>query len=89
MDEEKAATAAAVARARQDPRYLSRAPEKVRNDREVVLTAVTCNGSALEHASTELQADKEVVLTAVTNQKVRQLRHHFGHFSCSSQLDAT
>lgn len=36
------------------------------SDREVVLAAVSKDGSALEHAAKELQADREVVLRAVT-----------------------
>ena len=34
--------------------------------RQIVLTAVTKSGWALEYASTELRADREIVLTAVT-----------------------
>ncbi len=41
-------------------------PEPLRGDRELVMTAVTQDGWALEYASDALQADREVFLAAVT-----------------------
>jgi len=37
-----------------------------RNDKEVVLKAVSQNGSSLSYASKELKNDKEVVIKAVS-----------------------
>jgi len=37
----------------------------LKNDREIVLTAVQRNGNALRHASDELKKDREIVLAAV------------------------
>ena len=50
-----------------DGRFLQYASEKLKDDREIVLAAVTKSGSALEFASDKLKDDKEIVLTAVTN----------------------
>lgn len=41
--------------------------KKWKNDKDVVLIAVTNNGRALQYASETLRTDKEVVLAAVTN----------------------
>ena len=41
------------------------APDHLREDREVVTTAVAENGYALEHAADNLRGDREVVMTAV------------------------
>ena len=49
-----------------DGRFLHYASEKLKDDREIVLAAVTKSGSALEFASTKLKDDKEIVLAAVT-----------------------
>ena len=38
---------------------------ELRNDREVVLTAVSQDGRALEYASAEFKNDRKVVLAAV------------------------
>jgi len=48
-----------------DGRELRHAPESIREDREVVLAAVSEHGRALEFACAELRADLEVVLAAV------------------------
>ena len=40
---------------------------ELKNDKDVVLTAVKQNGGALEYASDELKADKDVVVAAVSN----------------------
>ena len=47
---------------------------ELRNDKEVVLAAVTKHGSALQHASEELRNSKEVVLVAV-RQNVEAFKH--------------
>ncbi|CAK9060148.1 Uncharacterized protein SCF082_LOCUS31727 [Durusdinium trenchii] len=44
---------------------LKSVPELLRNDRELVIAAVTKKGSALQFVSADLKNDKEVVLTAV------------------------
>ena len=49
-----------------DGRFLHYASEKLKDDREIVLAAVTKSGSALEFASDKLKDDKEIVLAAVT-----------------------
>jgi hypothetical protein len=41
--------------------------DRLRNDREVVLMTVKCDGTNLKYASKELQDDAEVVLAAVKN----------------------
>ena len=46
---------------------LKKCAEKLRNDKEVVITAVSKYGTALEYASKKLRNDKEVVMTAVSN----------------------
>ena len=47
--------------------FIEFATEALRDDKELVLKAVTSNGNALEFASDRLKADKEVVLAAVQN----------------------
>ena len=49
---------------RQNGLALRRYP-RLKADKDVVLTAVSQNGMALEYASEELKADKDVVLAAV------------------------
>jgi hypothetical protein len=46
---------------------LEYAPEKIRDNKEVVLASVLTNGSYLQHATDNLRDDKEVVLAAVKN----------------------
>ena len=48
-----------------DPAFLQVADEPLKGDRDLVLEAVRCCGSALQFASPELRADREVVRTAV------------------------
>merc|ERR1740139_1330215 len=49
------------------------ASERVREDRSIVLIAVTNAGAALEFASQELRGCKEVVVAAVTNDALAML----------------
>eukprot|EP00913_Durusdinium_trenchii_P018994 g17850.t1 len=44
---------------------LSKAPDEIRQDREVLLAAVSADDDALQWASTDLQGDRAVVLAAV------------------------
>eukprot|EP00971_Amphidinium_carterae_P168600 3340570-Amphidinium_carterae.1 len=44
----------------------AKVPKRYRADQEIVLTAVTRDGSALQYAAKECKADHEIVLTAVT-----------------------
>ncbi|CAK9084806.1 Cytoplasmic dynein 2 light intermediate chain 1 [Durusdinium trenchii] len=44
---------------------LSKAPDEIREDREVLLAAVSADDDALQWASTDLQGDRAVVLAAV------------------------
>ena len=46
---------------------LACASERLKNDHDIVLTAVTSEGSALHHASKRLQDDQGIVLAAVTS----------------------
>lgn len=50
----------------QDWRHLANAPLEVRNDRELIKSAImSSNGAALKHASPELREDQKMVLEAV------------------------
>mmetsp|Transcript_50608 Transcript_50608/g.134737 ORF Transcript_50608/g.134737 Transcript_50608/m.134737 type:complete len:247 (-) Transcript_50608:566-1306(-) len=62
--EQRAKTLEAV---QKNGRALRRAPDSLRDDKEVVLSAVRRAGLALEYASEALRRDREVVLVAVTN----------------------
>ena len=44
--------------------YIKVASEELKNDREIVLTAVSKNSGALQYASEELKKDREIVLAA-------------------------
>jgi len=48
--------------------YLGDVSKALQADREIVLTAVSNIGYALEYAAEKLKADKQVVMTAVTHQ---------------------
>jgi hypothetical protein len=48
---------------------LVHASDELRNDREVVLTAIKQNGLALKYASKELQADPELIQIASETQE--------------------
>ena len=45
---------------------LEDATEELKGDREIVMAAVSQNGSALERAAEELKGDREIVMTAVS-----------------------
>jgi len=57
---------------------LSKAPEHIQADREIVLAAIRQNVGALRYASAELRADPEVVLSAVRPNRLalRQVVEH-------------
>ena len=48
---------------------------ELKNDRDVVLVAVTQNGRALEWASAELKNDRDIVLVAVRQAGFGAYRH--------------
>jgi hypothetical protein len=52
-----------------DGLILVHASDELRNDREVVLTAIKQNGLALKYASKELQADPELIQIASETQE--------------------
>lgn len=52
---------------RNDGSELKNLPVNFREDKEIVLAAITNYGSSLEYASSEIKADKEIVLKAVKN----------------------
>ena len=54
--------------------FLSWASEELRNDKDIVMVAVTQNGEALEYASEELRNDKDIVMAAM-EQNWRALRY--------------
>eukprot|EP00405_Crypthecodinium_cohnii_P009302 CAMPEP_0206429424 /NCGR_PEP_ID=MMETSP0324_2-20121206/6232_1 /ASSEMBLY_ACC=CAM_ASM_000836 /TAXON_ID=2866 /ORGANISM="Crypthecodinium cohnii, Strain Seligo" /LENGTH=383 /DNA_ID=CAMNT_0053895101 /DNA_START=327 /DNA_END=1475 /DNA_ORIENTATION=- len=54
-----------IAELHADPWYLSRVPEELRREKEVVMIAVRGHGGTLRYADAELQSDPEVVLAAL------------------------
>ena len=46
-------------------RYIQYASDKLKGDRDIVLTAVTLDGSVLQYSSKALNDDREIVLAAV------------------------
>ena len=47
-------------------RHLQHAPEELRGDREIVMTAVSQQGGVLQFATEELKGDRQIVMTAVS-----------------------
>ena len=56
------------------------ASDKLKNDKEVVMAAVTQNGAALEYAPFKWKNDKEIVMLAALNSVKLDL--HFGSTPC-------
>ena len=50
--------------------------DELKNDREVVITAISnSNGQALKYASEQLKNDREVVITAISNSNGQALKY--------------
>jgi hypothetical protein len=57
----------AIELVKQDAFGLENLDAKFKNDREIVMTAVSINGNAFKYASEELKNDREIAMAAVSN----------------------